>query len=105
MQTDLKNLGLTAKDFDLLVEGLETLPEKGVAGDLAFGLLTSMIARDDEELQAKIKTDREIDRLKREREKAAMKDDIKILQGKLLSFKRYMIENGLLAEAKTIIEG
>lgn len=105
MQTDIKNIGLTLKDFDLLVEGLDSLPEKGMAGDIMFQLIGGMISKGNEEMESKIMADREKEKAKRELERALQKDDIKILQGKLLSFKRYMIENGLLDDAKTIIEG
>lgn len=105
MQTDIKNIGLTLKDFDLLVEGLDSLPEKGMAGDIMFQLIGGMISKGNEEMENKIMADREKEKAKRELERALQKDDIKILQGKLLSFKRYMIENGLLDDAKTIIEG
>jgi hypothetical protein len=37
--TDIKNLELTEQDFQLLVDGLDALPEKGVAGEMMGELM------------------------------------------------------------------
>lgn len=99
----IKHLNLTEKDFQLIVEGLDSLPEKGVSGDLMMGLIGVMITKDDPESQAKLKKQTDEREAKRKRERDAMIDDIKILQGKLLMLKRYLQENKLLQDAYEIL--
>jgi len=98
----LKNLQLTEKDFQLLVDGLDALPEKGMAGSLFVDLLGASMMKDGEDKEDFMRK-RKIDGEKKDREKAAMADDIKILQGKLLMMKRYMIENRLIKESNDIV--
>lgn len=98
----IRMLNLTSKDFDLMVEGLDELPNKGIVGDLMGAMLGSMIAKDDESREREIKK-REFEMKKKEEAKAFMKEEIKILQGKLLMLKRYMQENKLLSETYDIL--
>lgn len=98
----IRMLNLTSKDFDLMVEGLDELPNKGIVGDLIGAMLGSMIAKDDESREREIKK-REFEMKKKEEAKAFMKEEIKILQGKLLMLKRYMQENKLLSETYDIL--
>lgn len=103
MTNDLKTLNLTERDFQLMVDGLDCLPNKNMAGEMMGDLLIGLIAKDDDEAQEKFKRERELDRAKRQREKDGMVEDIKILQGKLLMLKRYLIENSALKETVNII--
>ncbi|MEP7317193.1 MAG: hypothetical protein ABI921_00575 [Panacibacter sp.] len=64
----LQQLNLTEKDFDLIIEGLENLPEK--------------------EMEQKI---------------IILKEDIKILQGKLLMLKRHLMQEGALSTTYDIL--
>lgn len=98
----LRNLSLTERDFDLMVQGLEHLPNKDTAGELMGELLFGAIVKDEEERQ-KMKMDRDRQRAQQMREKQALVEDSKILQGKLLMLKRFLIENDLLKEANSII--
>lgn len=102
---DLKNFGLTVKDFDLLIDGLETLPEKGVAGEMMGMMLEGLISKDDPVAQEKVKRDRERQMKEKEYARNLMREDIRILQGKLYQLKRFMQENNLLEEANNIISG
>jgi hypothetical protein len=101
--SDLKKLELTEKDFDLLVEGLDALPEKGAAGEMFGDLLFSVLSKDDPISNEKIKNERNLERAEKERKKIDMKDDIKILQGKLLMLKRYLIQENALQQTYDII--
>lgn len=100
----IKLLNLTENDFKLLVDGLDVLPEKGMAGelmgDLFMGIMTD---KKDSEAIEKIKLDRENKRRIAEKAKESLKDDIKILQGKLLMLKRYLQENKLLKDTYEIL--
>jgi hypothetical protein len=100
---NLENLDLTEKDFDLLVQGLDALPEKGAAGEIMVGLLGAMMSKGDDEAKMKFESDREKERKQKEGERLLLTEDIRILQGKLLMLKRYFMENKLLGDAREII--
>lgn len=96
---DLKNLDLTEKDFQLLIDGLDELPNKGQAGEMMVDLFAGVLSKDsDPEKYSDFERKRMAERAKKEREKEAMKEDIKILQGKLLMFKRYLIQQDALKQ-------
>lgn len=96
----LRNLSLTERDFDLLVAGLEHLPNKDTAGDLMGEMLIMGLARDEEDKE-RMKNDLEKKRVARDREKRLLVEDSKILQGKLLMLKRFLIENNLMKDVDT----
>lgn len=98
----LRMLNLTMKDFDLIVEGLDELPNKGVAADMMVSILMAGFIKD-EEARASEMNKKEIEMKRKEEAKAFMKEEIKILQGKLLMLKRYMQENKLLSDAYDIL--
>ena len=99
----IKMLNLTDEDFKLLVDGLDCLPEKGMAGEMLGDLLIGMIVKDDDEAKKKALYERDEKRRQSEKNKELMRENIKILQGKLLMLKRYMEENKLLTEAYEVI--
>lgn len=101
--SELKHLNLTEKDFDLLVEGLDSLPGKGMAGELMGGLLEAMLTKDDPESKSKFRIEREKKQKEKEFKQREMKEEIKILQGKLLMLKRYLVQQGALNETYEII--
>lgn len=101
---DIKNLELSEQDFDLILEGLDAIPEKGIAGEMMMSLFSSIIEdKADPECQHKLKTAQE----KRERERKmtvdAKKDDITILKGKLAMLKRWLATQGALRQAHDIL--
>jgi hypothetical protein len=99
---DVKTLDLTERDFQLLVEALDYLPEKGSTGDLLSNMIGHMLINDEDkraEFDAKMKAEQ----LKRQKERDALKEDIRILQGKLLLFKRYLIEQDALRQTREIL--
>lgn len=100
---NLESLNLTSKDFDLLVQGLDALPNKGEAADLMVSLLGGMLAKDNDEAREKWEKSREKEKAKKEGDRLLMIEEVKILQGKLLMLKRYLMENKLLADAQQII--
>lgn len=99
----LKHLNLTERDFELIVDGLEELPNKNAMGEMMGDLLLGMASKDDPGAHAKIKSEREDRIRKQKKEQALMKEDIKILQGKLLMLKRYLIEQDAFNQANDII--
>lgn len=101
--TDLKNLQLEEKDFDLLLKGLEALPHSDMAGEMMVDLLSLAFAKDDPEDKRKVIEDREKRTRTKEKEKQHLIEEVKILQGKLLLLKRYLIQNNLLKDAENIL--
>jgi hypothetical protein len=100
---DIKNLELTENDFKMLVEGLDALPERGMAGEMMGMLLEGMIGDKNPEAMEKYKRTQEAKKREAERAKEVLKDDIRILQGKLLMFKRYLIEIDGLKQVSEIL--
>ena len=101
----IKMLNLTEDDFKLLVDGLDSLPERGLAGELMGDLFTSMLTdKADETAIAKMKSERDSRKREADRAKEIMKENTKILQGKLLMLKRYLQENKLLHDAYEVLQ-
>jgi hypothetical protein len=103
MSQTLKHLNLTERDFELIIDGLDELPNRNAIGEMMGDLLLGVVSKDDPEANAKIKLDREERIRKNKKEKELMKEDIKILQGKLLMLKRYLIEQDAFNQANEII--
>lgn len=101
--TDLKNLQLEEKDFDLLLKGLEVLPSSDLAGEMMIDLFSMAFAKDDPEAKQKLLEDKENRKRAKEKEKQHLIEEVKILQGKLLLLKRYLIQNNLLKDAENIL--
>ena len=104
---EIKDLQLTENDFKLLIDGLDALPERGLAGEMVVDLIEGIMGEGKPKNDAKI----QFDKLKREREKNAkqkekqmLTEEIKILQGKLLMFKRYLIETDALKQVNEILK-
>lgn len=104
IQMDIKDLELTEQDFQLLVDGLDALPEKGLAGEMMGELLAGMLTKDNPEAMEKHKREQDAKRKKAESAKLQMKEDVRILQGKLLMLKRWLLQEGALKQAHEIID-
>lgn len=102
MKEQLQNLALTEKDFDMMVEGLEELPNKGAAGDMLVDLFSSAMLDDGPE-KDKFKKEREAENKKAERKKELVKENVRVLQGKLITMKRLLIDNKLMEQANDAI--
>ena len=95
MSTTLKHLNLTERDFELIIDGLEELPNKNAIGEMMGDLLLGVVS--------KIKRERDERINLKKKEQLLMKEDIKILQGKLLMLKRYLIEQDAFNQAIDIV--
>lgn len=101
---EIKNLELTEKDFQMLVDGLDCLPNKDMASDMMEGLLVGMLKKDGDSPQlTDFEKKRAAEKLKKERDKESLKEEIKILQGKLLMFKRFLIQQNALKQVDDIL--
>lgn len=100
----IKDLNLTDDDFKMIIEGLDALPEKGAAGEILGDLMIGMIGdQSNPDRFKQIKQEREKQTNKEKYKKNLMIEDIKILQGKLLMFKRWLIENDALRQTNEIL--
>lgn len=100
----LKNIGLTDKDFQLLINGLEYLPHKDAAGDLMIDMLAAAMLPKDSPERLKHESDQKEAKKKKAAEKELMMEDIKILQGKLLILKRQFLEAGILKQVDEVLK-
>lgn len=99
----LKHLNLTEKDFSLMIDGLDCLPNKDQVGDMMSTLFIGLLSKDDPEARLKMETERDKEKSKKKHEKEMLAEEIKILQGKLLMLKRYLMEQGAINETVDII--
>lgn len=102
---DIKNLELTERDFQLLIDGLDSLPDRNALGEAMSDMIIGMVAGDKKESPEFLEHQRkrELERMKAKREKESLKEDIRILQGKLLMFKRFLIQQDALKQVEDII--
>lgn len=96
----MKTIELTEADFKMIVDALDHLPEKGTAGDIMATLITSAIDKGEDGNASK--TYEQL-RKRRDKEKEILTEEVRILQGKLIQFKRYLIENNLMSQASDLI--
>lgn len=98
----LKNLDFTENDFQLLIDGLDALPEKGTLSVIMAELVkVPILTSESQAKEAAARVKKAFDRL--DVEKKLMMEDIRILQGKLYLMKRFLVENNLLKKASDIV--
>jgi len=95
---ELELLGLTETDFDLIITGLDNLPSSGGMGDMIGDMMMSTIFKDHDDVPGDIKAKLEEAKREREEKKRKLEEDTKILQGKLILFRRYMVKNKLFSK-------
>ncbi|MNH09061.1 hypothetical protein D3C79_685040 [compost metagenome] len=80
-----------------MIDGLEHLPNRYLTGEIISELLIESRAKGDQAELEKIRARRAEETKKKEREKERMKEDVKVLQGKLIMLKRFLTENGAIS--------
>lgn len=100
--SELKHLNLTERDFDLIIEGLSEIPNKGAVGELMSGLLEGVFCKTEAERE-NIIAKRKYKQHQKEKEQKYIKEEISILQGKLLMLKRYLASNDALSKGVDIL--
>lgn len=98
----LQQLNLSERDFKLLIDGLDALPERGVAGDMMAEIIMHAFSKNEVD-EKKMKLQLDAARRDKESKKESLIEDVKILQGKLIMLKRYLAEQGALDGANDII--
>lgn len=99
----LENLQLTEEDFTLINQGLDELPNKDRIGEAFADIFIGSLGDKNPELMRKHEMERLKNKKEREAEKILQMENIRILQGKLIQFKRFLKEKGLLQEVEEIL--
>lgn len=100
---DIKDLELSDSDFKLIVDGLDSLPNKDFGGEIIGMMFEGMLTDKSPEAAEKMKRDRELKSAKDKQKKEILIEEIKILQGKLLMFKRWLAQEGALKQTIEIL--
>lgn len=100
---ELQDINLTEEDFNIIIEGLDALPEKGRSGLMMSQMVATLLTKDDPRLEkeADAKIQKEFERMDRKNKERA--DDITLLKSKLILLKRFLQTNGALKTAEKII--
>lgn len=86
------NIKMTEKEFEVIIEALEQLPNKSQDGKLVSKLMAKMLFKDDEEAMKKAEDELAILELKEEADRKALEKRIGILTGKLYMMKDNIVE-------------
>ncbi len=103
---ELQHLELTEKDFQMIIQGLDCLPDRGAVGEFMMDMIVGILPTRNETEEMKkerLIREREEKERKKEKEKEILKEDIRILQGKLLQLKRFLQQEGAIKGAYDII--
>jgi hypothetical protein len=100
---ELNEIQLTETDFNLLIEALNALPEKGEAGLLMANLVGKMMAGPNQRHQNEVEKTLKKHEDEHTAKKKAMEEEITLLKSKLILLKRYLVTNGALKTANKIV--
>jgi hypothetical protein len=101
---DILSVGLTAEDFDTLIEGLDVLPEKGMAQEVMSGTMQLMLSKiGGSSVQKEVERRLKDSAQKLQQKADARKDDLVILKSKLILLKRLLLSNDALRQANEIL--
>ncbi len=101
---DILSVGLTAEDFDTMLQGLDAIPDKLKAEEGLKGLMGHMLGSLAGAPHRK-ELDHEFDRKMKdvERKCAAQKEDLIVLKSKLILLKRLLASNEAVKMANDIL--
>lgn len=100
---DLQEIQLTETDFNMLIDGLDALPEKGAAGLMLADLVGNMIAGNDPRMRATVEKEMGKHEAERAKKKAQLSEEIALLKSKVIMLKRFLITNGALKTTNKIL--
>ena len=83
---------LTEKEFDVIIEALENLPNKNDAGKVIGKLLAASLCWDNEEAKQKMEIEMANQELKEQAEKKELKKLSGVITGKLYMMKDNIVE-------------
>lgn len=97
--TQIKQLGISVADFELIVKALDHYTQKDFAGTIMTTLLAGIIG-DNPAQKAEFERREKILEAKRETERQILTEDVRMVQSKIITLKRLMIENNLMESIK-----
>lgn len=100
---NLEDIHLTEEDFNMMIEAIEYLPEKGQMGLMMASLTGKLMAGNDPRAQAAVEKTIKKHEDELEAKKKSRAEDLAILKSKLILLKRFLITNGALAAAQKIV--
>ncbi len=101
---DILSVGLTAEDFDTLLEGLKTIPEKAQLEALMSGTVGLMLGSLSAKSREKEMEQQMNGQMKEVAHKnAAREDDLVILKSKLIILKRLLLSNEAVRMVNEIV--
>jgi hypothetical protein len=101
---ELKDIKFTKDEFDMLIKGIEVLPNQDAASDIMSGLLDCILSdKISNEARAKMEMEKARKEKKKQIENEILKENCCILQSKLIQLRRFMEQNDLLVQAQEII--
>lgn len=86
------NIKLTKKEFEVIIEALEQLPNKPQDGKLGVRLMEHLLLKDNEEGKQKFEDEFAIQELKEEAERKECKKKCSVITGKLYMMKDNIVE-------------
>lgn len=84
---------LTEKEFDMIIEALEQLPNKSQDGKLGVRLMAKLMFKDDEEAMQKAEDELTLREMKEEAERKEAKKKCGVISGKLYMMKDQIVES------------
>lgn len=98
-----KNLGLSERDFDLIIDGLNGLPNRSPMGDAIGEALSKAMNSRGEGFQV-LELNMEDLRKRSELSRKDLTEEVTILQGKLLQLKRALRAENILSKVDDILD-
>jgi hypothetical protein len=98
------DINLTEDDFKMLIEALDHLPHKHLPIEMMGDLMIGMVAGGDAAREQRLKREMNQKMSKDRPNPETLKEDVKILQGKLIMFKRYLIQENALRQANEALK-
>ena len=86
------NIKLTEKEFEVIIEALEQLPNKPQDGKLAAKLMAHLLFKDNEEGKQELEDEFALQELKEEAERKECKKKCGVITGKLYMMKDNIVE-------------
>lgn len=101
---DILSVGLTAEDFNTLIEGLEAIPEKGLGQDIMVAMITGLAAPGSTPQHREEAKNKALREFRKGGDKIAeRKDDLTVLKSKLIMLKRLLLSNEAIRMANEIV--
>lgn len=99
----IKQIELTEEDFKMLYDGLEALPTKDIAGDMIGMMFSGLITDETKRAEHDLRMKREMEAKDKKRQQLI--ENVRILQGKILTLKRLLVSNRLMKDVDGLING